>query len=124
MENIPSFEEIPQRIAALSEQLSQLTQDMGKLSKQISSRKKPSTEPEPFIGIEEACELVHLAKPTIYKLAQKGLIPYYKPSKELLFRRSELIKWVEESHRIGNASIDEIAKAMTAGNRRKPKRWD
>jgi hypothetical protein len=57
-------------------------------------------------------------------MARKGLIPYYKPSKELLFRRTELIKWVEESHRDGKLSIEEIAKAMTVGNRRKPKRWD
>ena len=123
MDNIPSFEEIPQRIATLSDQISRLTQDMGSLSQQINAKKLPA-EPESFIGIDEACKLVHLAKPTIYKMARKGLIPYYKPSKELLFRRTELIKWVEESHRDGKLSIEEIAKVMTVGNRRKPKRWD
>lgn len=114
---------MPQRIATLTDQIARLSQDMIRLASQIK-KQKPSAEPELFIGIEEACGLVHLAKPTIYKMAQKGLIPCYKPAKELLFRRSELIRWVEESHRIGNASIEDIAKAMTVGNRRKPKRWD
>lgn len=123
MDNVPSFEEMPQRIATLTDQIAQLSLEMSKLSTQIK-KNKPSAEPEAFIGIDDACALVHLAKPTIYKLAQKGLIPFYKPSKELLFRRTELIKWVEESHRIGNATIDEIAKAMTLGNRRKAQRWD
>lgn len=57
-------------------------------------------------------------------MAQKGLIPHYKPTKELLFRRSELVRWVEDSQRFGKMSIEEMAKAMSAGNRRKAKRWD
>lgn len=123
MENNPSFEAMPGYLANLSERLDQLAKNVSQLSKRINE--KPADEPsEAFINIDEACALVHLAKPTIYKMAQKGLIPHYKPSKELLFRRSELIKWVETSHRMGKASLEEMAKAMAAGNRRKPKSWD
>ena len=123
MENIPSFEDMPQYIADLSATVNQLKEDLSSISSQLW-KKTEDKEPEPFIGIDEACELVHLAKPTIYKMAQKGLIPHYKPTKELLFRRSELVKWVEDSHRFGKISIEEMAKAMSAGNRRKAKRWD
>lgn len=123
MENIPSFEDMPQYIVDLSAKVNQLTEDLGSLSSKLSE-KPVEKEPEPFIGIDEACELLHLAKPTIYKMAQKGLIPHYKPTNELLFRRSELVRWVEDSQRFGKMSIEEMAKAMSAGNRRKAKRWD
>lgn len=123
MESIPSFEEMPKQIAILSGQLAQLTKDVNKLTSQLLSQPK-SIEIEQFIGIEEACDLLHLAKPTIYKMAQKGLIPHYKPTKELLFRKSELIKWVENSHRAGKMTIEDIAAAITVGHRRKAKRWD
>lgn len=123
MENIPSFEDMPQYIADLSATVNQLKEDLSSISSQLG-KKTEDKESEPFIGIDDACELLHLAKPTIYKMAQKGLIPHYKPTKELLFRRSELVKWVEDSHRFGKISIEEMAKAMSAGNRRKAKRWD
>ncbi len=123
MNNVPSFEEVPQYLASLSVQIAQISKDIAVLTRNISLESS-NQETEVFIGIDEACALVHLAKPTIYKLAQKRLIPHYKPSKELLFRKTELIKWVEDSHRIGKISLEEMAKAMTAGNRRKPRRWD
>lgn len=123
MNNIPTFDSIPGYLVDLSSRIEQLSNDIEALSGGLK-KVSPPREAETFIGIEEACKLIHLAKPTIYKLAQKGLIPHYKPCKELLFRQSELIKWVEESHRLGKASIDDMAKALSSGNRRKPKRWD
>lgn len=124
MENIPSFEAMPGYLVNLSERLDKLSRDVSLLSQRIKTDKVPKEESEAFIGIDEACALLHLAKPTVYKLAQKGLIPHYKPSKELLFRKSELIEWVENSHRMNKASLEEMTRAITAGNRRKPKKWN
>lgn len=123
MENTPSFETMPQMLADLMGQVTHLSKELAGLSKRLHATSKPS-HAEDFIDLETACEVIHLKKPTLYKLAQKGLIPHYKPSKELLFRRSELIKWVEDSRRISRMSLEEISQMMTSSVKRKPKRWD
>ena len=120
-----SFEQLPEAISNLLEKVETINRNVGFLMSSKTIQKDSTSKSEEFIGIDEACEIVHLAKPTIYKLAQKGQIPHYKPSKELLFRKSELISWVERSHQKGSPSTEEIAVFMSAGNRRKPKNgWE
>lgn len=123
MENIHSFDTMPKMLAELMEQMTYITKELSSMSKKLQDRSK-SSQAEGFIDLDTACEVVHLKKPTIYKLAQKGLIPHYKPAKELLFRRSELIKWVEDSRRISKMSLEEITQMMTGSVKRKPKKWD
>ena len=119
-----SLEAMPQNLAALSEQVSGLSNAIGDIKTLIAS-KQQSQPTEEFIGMDEACEVVHLAKPTLYKLCQKSAVPYYKPAKELLFRKSELIKWVENSHNKGPQTREEMEAELRLGNRRKPKSmWD
>jgi len=57
---------------------------------------KPVNE---IIGIGEACDLLNLAKPTIYTRTSKGTIPHFKKGKKLYFRRSELLAWIDEGRR-------------------------
>lgn len=57
---------------------------------------KPENE---IISIEEACDLLNLAKPTIYTRTSKGTIPHFKRGKKLYFRRSELLAWIDEGRR-------------------------
>lgn len=122
MKDTGTLEMMPKAISNLSEQITYLTKELLALSKRLTAM--PATEPqEGFITLDEACEVVHLCKPTVYKLVQKGLIPYYRPAKELLFRRSELIKWVEESGRMNKFSMDDISEMMSSTVKRKPKPW-
>lgn len=122
MKDAATLEMMPKAISNLSEQITYLTKELLALSKRLTAM--PATEPqEGFITLDEACEVVHLCKPTVYKLVQKGLIPYYRPAKELLFRRSELIKWVEESGRMNKFSMDDISEMMSSTVKRKPKPW-
>ena len=120
-----SFEQLPEAISNLLEKVETINRNVGSLMSSKTIAKDVTSEREEFIGIDDACEVVHLAKPTIYKLAQKGQIPHYKPSKELLFRKSELIAWIERSYHKGIPSRAEIATLMSVGNRRKPKNgWE
>ncbi len=51
-----------------------------------------------FINIVEASSYLRLKKSYIYNLVYKNKIPFYKPTgKKLLFKKSELNKWIEES---------------------------
>ncbi|MCC8039340.1 MAG: helix-turn-helix domain-containing protein [Bacteroidales bacterium] len=73
------------------------------------------------MGIDEASELLHLAKSTIYTLTRQGRIPHYRPGKHLQFRRSELMAWRENSRRLSEPSPEEV---INRGVTRRPKsRW-
>lgn len=52
-------------------------------------------EPE-FMNIEEASSFLKLKKSTLYNLVFQRGIPFYKKTKKLLFKKSELVEWVEQ----------------------------
>ena len=43
------------------------------------------------IGIDDACKLIGKAKPTVYTLVRKRLLPCYKNGKHLYFFEDELL---------------------------------
>jgi excisionase family DNA binding protein len=55
-----------------------------------------AAEPEPWIGVEQACEHLACPRSRIYALASAGRIPHRKDSARLLFRRAELDDWLEQ----------------------------
>jgi mobilizable transposon, xis protein len=59
----------------------------------------PIPEEKPLIGIDEACAIIQKAKPTIYALVRKGIIPAYKRGKKLYFYKEELLQWVESGRK-------------------------
>lgn len=52
--------------------------------------------PEKLIGIKEASDFLKIAPQTIYGLTSRLEIPHLKKGKKLLFRLSELEKWMDE----------------------------
>jgi excisionase family DNA binding protein len=48
-----------------------------------------------FIGIKEVVRLTGISKSRLYKLTAKGQIIHYKPTGKLLFKRHEILEWVE-----------------------------
>ena len=74
------------------------------------------------IEIDEACKITRKAKPTIYTLARKGLIPAYKRGKKLYFYEDELLQWIESGRKQMRAmSLQEQAAEIVHGAKRKPK---
>ena len=74
-----TFDKLPQAVGYLTEQMEQIRQMVAALQPQTSSDKHRLVE------IDEACKITRKAKPTIYTLARKGLIPAYKRGKKLYF---------------------------------------
>ena len=72
-----TFDKLPQAVGYLTEQMEQIRQMVAALQPQASSDKHR------LIEIDEACKITRKAKPTIYTLARKGLIPAYKRGKNL-----------------------------------------
>ena len=117
MEQQPTFEAMPQAIANLTAEVKQLKEMLG----QILEKDRPA-DIEDMIDIDEACAILNLKKSTIYAKVQNGEIPHYRPGKKLLFKRGELIEWMETGRRKTTEQTKEdlIAK-MQEGQRRKPR---
>ena len=63
-----------------------------------------------YLSAEEASKLLNISITYLYELTSKKLIPHYKPSgKKLLFKKSDLINWIEKN-RI--KSISEFEKEL------------
>jgi len=48
-----------------------------------------------LINIQEAASLLNLAVATLYEKTSEKLIPHYKHGKKVMFKKSELLAWVE-----------------------------
>ena len=73
-----TFDKLPQAVGYLTEQMEQIRQMVAALQPQASDKHR-------LIEIDEACKITRKAKPTIYTLARKGLIPAYKRGTKLYF---------------------------------------
>ena len=113
---IITFEQLPQSVSELTTQVMELRNMVSSLQPQVP------TEKHRIIGIDDACIITQKAKPTIYTLARKGLIPAYKRGKKLYFYEDELLKWIEEVRKVVTTkSYDEILASMQSTVRNKPK---
>lgn len=60
-----------------------------------------------LINVQEAAALLNIAVNTLYEKTSEKLIPHYKHGKKIMFKKSELLAWVE-SRRV--PTIHEIRK--------------
>lgn len=51
---------------------------------------------EGFLDTDQAADLIKLKKTTLYNLINQNKIPFHKSGKRVLFKRTELIAWVNE----------------------------
>lgn len=112
-----TFEKLPEAVSYLTEQVASLKEMM-------SALQTPSSEEKSLIGIDEACVVIQKAKPTIYALVRKGILPAYKRGKKLYFYREELLRWVESGRKgfiHSSLSSEEQLALMQANVRRKPR---
>ena len=100
-----SFENLPKAVALLSHQIEELKTIVQQGSiRELPEKKKPNP-----IGVEQACEIIGKAKPTLYALVRKRLIPSYKSGKKLYFYENELLDWIGKGRRKTIEEINEEA---------------
>ena len=114
--NNVSFDELPQAVAYLTEKVEELSVMVSKLQPvQTPKERKP-------IEVDVACNILKKAKPTIYNLVRKGVIPAYKKGKKLYFYEDELLHWIETGRKeTSQQTYDEMLATMQSGVRHKPK---
>lgn len=64
---------------------------------------------EDLLDTSSACELLNIAKKTIYNLVYKQAIPCMKRGRKLYFSKKELMKWVAEGRQATHMDIDREA---------------
>ncbi|WP_431164729.1 helix-turn-helix domain-containing protein [Tenacibaculum halocynthiae] len=94
-----SFDKLPQAVAKLLNEVKSIK------SLVVESQRIQLKEEKIPIGIDEACKLIGKAKPTVYTLVRKRIIPSYKNGKKLYFFKEELLEWIENGRR---KTLDEI----------------
>ena len=103
-----TFDKLPQAITYLTEQVAEL--------------QPPQSEKHLLVGIDDACRIIQKAKPTVYALVRKGLLPSYKKGKQLYFYEDELLAWIENGRKnTSEQNYDQMLASMQNGVRRKPK---
>ena len=113
---IMTFEQLPKAVSELTNQVMELRNMVAAL--------KPAAPDDKhrIVEIDGACQITRKAKPTIYTLARKGLIPAYKRGKKLYFYEDELLQWIESGRKPLQAlNLQEQAAEIVLGVKRKPK---
>ncbi len=123
MENILTFNDLPQVVAELRDEVIGMKQMLGSLQKENAGRKENTHRP---MSVEEAAEYLKIPKRTLYMKLCDGTIPATKPGKRYALYQDELDKWLECNRKNPvPLTIEEQNEAILASNRRKPnpKNW-
>ena len=103
MQNEITFENLPKAVA-------HLVSEVAELKDLVSKGQMPVTPPKRIpIGIDEACIIIGKAKPTVYTLVRKRLLPCYKNGKHLYFFEDELLAWIEKGKKKTLADLEQKA---------------
>jgi excisionase family DNA binding protein len=86
-----SFDKLPEAVAHLIKEVTQIKEMV-----ECNQNQNPTPTKRVPIGIEEACQIIGKAKPTIYALVRKRLLPCYKNGKKLYFFEDELLEWISK----------------------------
>ena len=110
-----TFDKLPEAVGYLIEQVIEL-------KKMVAELQPPASDKHVLVEIEDACRIIRKAKPTIYTLVRKGLLPAYKKGKKLYFYEDELLSWIENGRRkSAEQTYEEMLANMQGGVRHKSK---
>ena len=77
------------------------------LAEQSATKTASTAQEKEILNIDEAASLLFLAKQTVYTLTSKRQIPFFKRAKRLYFRRTDLLKFIEEGQKISIAQMEQ-----------------
>jgi hypothetical protein len=101
-----SFENLPKAVAHLVSELAEIKSlvEKGQQAPIALQKRVP-------IGIEDACRIIGKAKPTVYALVRKRLLPCYKNGKKLYFFEDELLECIAKGKKKTLSEIESEAEA-------------
>ena len=100
-----SFENLPKAVA-------HLVSEIAEIKLLVEKERTPSVPQKRVpIGIEDACRIIGKAKPTVYALVRKRLLPCYKNGKKLYFFEDELLDCISKGKKKTLQEIESEADA-------------
>lgn len=84
---------------------------------QASIIQKEITNENEFLDISQAAELLHFAKTSMYGLTFRRKIPFIKRGKRLIFKRTDLIEWLNAGRKSTKEEIENEAKNYLRNSR-------
>ena len=96
-----------------------LREELTKVLAENNNVNLTNKEKEEILNIKQVSELLNLAVPTLYSFTSKNILPHFKQGKKLYFKRSELLKWVEEGKIKSKAEIENDATTYINSKKRK-----
>ena len=76
-----------------------LENQLAKIERKLDALNTAKPRTPEFLSIEEASDMIKLGKQAIYERVMKNKIKYYKSGRRLLFKREDLVAFIEESSR-------------------------
>ena len=103
---ISNLAEMPQALNYLISKVESLEEMVNELSIQKDVPEQPE-----WMNIDDLRQYLpsHPAKQTIYGWVNDKLIPYYKTSKKLTFKKSEIDDWLHQGHRKSSEELQREA---------------
>lgn len=101
MEQKLSFEELPNAVTMLAEEVRHLKNLL--IEKQEEVIKDPT---EKILSVIETAEFLNLRVATIYSKCSRNQLPFMKRSKRLYFSRTELLNYLKEGRRKSKSEIE------------------
>ena len=118
MINELTFNDLPQVVAELRDEVIGIRQMLTSLQKEHGQRRENTHRP---MSVEEAAEYLKIPLRTLYMKLGNGIIPATKPGKRYVLYQDELDKWLECNRKNPVPLTDEEQNAaILAANRRKP----
>lgn len=106
-----TFDKLPQAVAYLIKEVAQIKELVG-------CKPLPPPVKRVPLGIEEACRIIGKAKPTVYALVRKRLLPCYKNGKKLYFFEDELLECIAKGKK---KTLSEIESEVEADYKKRSK---
>jgi len=97
-----TFDKLPEAVAYLIKEITEIKEMVV-----CNQNQNPLPVKRIPIGIDDACRIISKAKPTVYALVRKRLLPCYKNGKKLYFFEDELLEWIEKGRK---KTIHELAR--------------
>jgi len=113
MEKIPTFDQLPNVVATLINEVSEVKRLLLKKEDQ-----QPVEQAEKFLNIKEAAQFLNLTVPTIYSKVSKRELPCMKRGKRLYFSSTELMEYIKDGRKKSYAEIEQEAEKYLSNNKK------
>jgi excisionase family DNA binding protein len=84
--------------------------------RQNTNERKVPVLPE-ILSLKEAAEFLRLSVSKLYQLTSKNEVPFYKQGSRVLFKRSDLLKWLDKFYQIDTNQANDSADSFIASKR-------